>query len=156
MDLSMNFNIGAILLVPICTFIHELGHALFVKLIGGKVIQVEIGAGPVLFQIGSVAFKKMFFAGGYCSFEWPNDKTVSKFEKFLVFFGGVAMNALFIVILYFLRVHFHIKSDIIGHLNFINFFMIILCLVPFKLSIQNNRQIISDGKRIFELFSKNS
>lgn len=98
----------------------------------------------------------MFFVGGFCIFEWPNGKKVSKFEEFLVFFGGVAMNALFIVILYFLRVHFHIKSDIIGHLNFINFFMIILCLVPFKLSIQNNRQIISDGKRIFELFSKNS
>lgn len=152
----MNFNIGAILLVPICTFIHELGHALFVKLFGGKVIQVEIGTGPVLFQIGSVAFKRMFFVGGFCIFEWPNGKKVSKFEEFLVFFGGVAMNALLIVILYFLRVHFHIKSDIIGHLNFINFFMIILCLVPFKLSIQNNRQIISDGKRIFELFSKNS
>lgn len=81
----MNFNIGAILLVPICTFIHELGHALFVKLFGGKVIQVEIGTGPVLFQIGSVAFKRMFFLGGFCIFEWPNGKKVSKFEEFLVF-----------------------------------------------------------------------
>lgn len=123
---------------------------MFVKLIGGKVTRIDIGTGPIFFQIGLFHIKMLPFAG-FCGFQWPSDRTVNKFEQFLVLIGGVVMNALFAVILYFVSIHFHIKLSNIGYLIQINLIMIVVNLFPFRFSIGDLKHFPSDGKQILDL-----
>ena len=44
-------------------FIHELGHAFFVKLFGGIILKMEIGIGEPLFNIGKIQVNKFFYYG---------------------------------------------------------------------------------------------
>lgn len=143
-----NFLLSLILSL-LCIFIHELGHAFFVKINGGKVKNIQLGIGGEIFSIGIFSINRVFFIGGLCSWEWGNQQ-VSNFQKFFVYIGGVLFNGLFIGALFLFRILFNVESIYIGYLNFINFLLIILCLIP----IYYSKDLPSDGKQLIDLLKK--
>ncbi|MCI1590469.1 site-2 protease family protein [Heyndrickxia oleronia] len=150
MNVSLVSLLSGLILYPLSTFIHELGHAFFVKLNGGIVKGIQIGIGPKVFQIGKFSINRLFFIGGLCSYEWTNQH-VNNIQKFSVHIGGILFNALFIGFLFVIRIFFNVESVYIGYLNFINSLLIILCLIPMYYSAN----VPSDGQQLLDLFRKN-
>ncbi|MBM7646206.1 membrane-associated protease RseP (regulator of RpoE activity) [Scopulibacillus daqui] len=138
-----------LLLLPLTSLIHELGHAFFGKMFGGKVVEISLGYGPSLFKLGIFNINKFYFFWGYCRVILPDNNRIS---KFLFHIGGVLFNFLFLFFLYVLRVVFNVHSDYIGNLNIINFVMIMTCLIP----INYFDNTPSDGKRLLEIIKKDS
>lgn len=58
MDFVLSF-----VLFPICMVTHELGHVIGVKLVKGKVVCVELGAGKKLFTFRNIHFNLIPMAG---------------------------------------------------------------------------------------------
>ena len=71
-----------VLYMPIITFIHELGHALFVLLFGKEVREISLGYGKDLVRIKKFVVKRSFgWNGGYCS--WENIDSLAWYQKIL-------------------------------------------------------------------------
>jgi hypothetical protein len=93
------------------TILHEFGHFFFAKLFGGRVI-VHIGTGNVLFKIGSIRIRKLYFYDGWCEYVSVS-RGARKVEKVLVYLGGSLFNIISILVLNGLIM----KEFPINHLN---------------------------------------
>lgn len=143
MDFSFKYLLIAFIFFPICTMVHELGHAFFIKLWGWKVKKIQIGWGDTLISIGRLSINKIFFISGATSYERP-DK-VSKTKWAIVLLGGVIFNGFFIGVLYLVSLFF--KTEYIGIMNFLSCLYILWCLIPYT-DLQGRS---SDGKQLLSL-----
>ncbi|WP_053360657.1 hypothetical protein [Bacillus sp. FJAT-27251] len=78
-----------LLIYPVVSIVHTLGHAFFVRVFGGK-FKVEIGRGKVIFQRESFTIHRMYFLDSYVDYtplKWSNHIT-----HFFVHAGGVVFN----------------------------------------------------------------
>ncbi|MEN8200714.1 MAG: site-2 protease family protein, partial [Thermodesulfobacteriota bacterium] len=115
----MNTVASFIVVLGILIFVHELGHFLFAKLFGVRVLVFSLGFGPKLFSrtVGETEYViSAFPLGGYVKMfgENPDEqqeavgerevsfahKTV--WQRFLIVFAGPLFNLLFTVVLFFL------------------------------------------------------
>jgi regulator of sigma E protease len=109
--------LSAIILLGIIIFIHELGHFLFAKLMGVRVLKFSLGFGPKLIgkQHGDTEYRiSAIPLGGYVKMlgEMPGEElsdeekrfaytTQDVWKRFLIVFSGPLFNILFAVIIFF-------------------------------------------------------
>ncbi|MCM3741556.1 M50 family metallopeptidase [Oceanobacillus luteolus] len=60
LETIFGYSVAFFIFQPLNVFIHELGHAFFVKIYGGTIQKIEIGIGEHLFRIGKVQIKNNF------------------------------------------------------------------------------------------------
>ncbi|MBM7619172.1 membrane-associated protease RseP (regulator of RpoE activity) [Bacillus tianshenii] len=123
------FFVSFFLVLPMVTILHELGHFFFAKLFGGKVI-VHIGTGNVLFKIGSLRIRKLYFYDGWCEYITVS-KRAGKIEKALVYLGGSLFNLVSILILNGLIMEGMLEPNIlIYQFTYFSFYFVFFSLFP--------------------------
>ncbi|MGO4887924.1 site-2 protease family protein [Anaerobacillus sp. MEB173] len=85
-----------ITIVPLTTFIHELGHLFTAQMMAVKKLRLTIGTGPVLkrWQIYDFHFtlRLFFFIGGYATTD--SDKEIGRKRRAFIALGGPLLNGL--------------------------------------------------------------
>ncbi|MCA1319411.1 hypothetical protein LC085_05750 [Bacillus tianshenii] len=123
------FFVSFFLVLPMVTILHELGHFFFARLFGGKVI-VHIGTGNVLFKIGSLRIRKLYFYDGWCEYITVS-KRAGKIEKALVYLGGSIFNLASILILNGLIMEGMLEPNIlIYQFTYFSFYFVFFSLFP--------------------------
>lgn len=113
----MNSIISFIVVLGLLIFVHELGHFLFAKLFGVRVLKFSLGFGPKIFgrQYGETEYLiSAFPLGGYVKMcgENKNEQVAeddaphsfankSIWQRFLIVLAGPAFNLLFAVFVFF-------------------------------------------------------
>ena len=117
--------IGAIILLSVLVFVHEMGHLLAGLAVGIKAEAFSIGFGPILFkkEIKGIDFRfSVIPFGGYCKFkgEISEDGNVeegdflnmSPLKRIIVYFAGPFFNYLFAFLLLTILVSLPSKIDL--------------------------------------------
>lgn len=120
---------------PLVALIHEMGHAFFILLFGGKV-HLALGHGKKLFKIGIVSVHQIYFLDSfikYTKLKWGN-----RFTRFFVHAGGVIFNLGSVFLLNYL-VHQSILNE---HIFFYQFAYFSVWIATFSLVPVN----YGDGK----------
>ncbi len=125
----MNTIVSFIIVLGILIFVHELGHFLFAKLFGVRVLTFSLGFGPKVFSrvYGETEYQLSAFPlGGYVKMygENPNEQEEAAddaersfahkpvWNRFLIVFAGPLFNLLFsIVIFFFLFISMGVPED---------------------------------------------
>lgn len=113
----MNSLASFIVLLGLLIFVHELGHFLFAKLFGVKVLKFSLGFGPKVFgrQYGETEYLiSAFPLGGYVKMlgEQPDEEVVAEekersfsgkpiWQRMIVVAAGPVFNLLFALVLFF-------------------------------------------------------
>lgn len=87
--------ISLFVLLPMITIIHQLGHAFFVWIFGGKT-RLVIGTGKPLFSIGPVEIRRIYFWHAFNQFEKIEHDTTA--ARVLIYLGGPLFNLLSIFV----------------------------------------------------------
>lgn len=115
----MNTLLSFIVVLGLLIFVHELGHFIFAKLFGVRVLKFSLGFGPKVFgrTIGETEYViSAFPLGGFVKMfgENPDEQDVSAedrrvsfahkatWQRFLIVLAGPVFNLLFAVVLFFL------------------------------------------------------
>jgi regulator of sigma E protease len=115
----MNTLLSFIVVLGLLIFVHELGHFIFAKLFGVRVLKFSLGFGPKVFgrTIGETEYVVSAFPlGGFVKMfgENPDEQDVSAedrrvsfahkatWQRFLIVLAGPVFNLLFAVVLFFL------------------------------------------------------
>ncbi|WP_025783397.1 site-2 protease family protein [Sporosarcina sp. D27] len=104
----VGYIVALFIFQPLNVFIHEHGHAFFVKIFGGKVYKIEIGIGDPLFKIGSLQVNKQFFMFGICRGEYNSPDSTLLIEKIklsLIALGGIIFNLATILLLIVVKMY---------------------------------------------------
>ena len=90
------------LVLPLVSFVHQLGHSVMAIIFGGKV-DFTIGRGKTILKMGKFKIKSVYFLDSFCKYE--NLKNDSRISHAVVYAGGVLFNLLtiFIISLNFLK-----------------------------------------------------
>ncbi|MCM3757308.1 hypothetical protein M3197_07370 [Sporosarcina aquimarina] len=129
----IGYVIALFIFQPLNVFIHEIGHAFFVKIFGGNVFKIEVGVGEPLIRIGSIQINKQFFMFGICRCEYnPTDPSLlnEKVKLSFIALGGVIFNLMTIFILIALKLntthHHFLDSYFFGFTGF----LILSAIIP--------------------------
>ena len=113
--------LSAIILLGIIIFVHELGHFLFAKLMGVRVLKFSLGFGPKLIgkKYGDTEYLiSAIPLGGYVKMLGETEEDELKEEekpfaynlqpvwkRFFIVFSGPLFNILFAIVIFFFRNH---------------------------------------------------
>lgn len=152
MDLIVYYLIFIISLFIVIN-LHELGHYLFGKLLGYRLIMYRVGPLSFTYVNDKMQFEwiKNKGYGGLCAMIPPSNADFNNRKHLLYYAGGVLVNFLTgLMILFalpYVSSHYLIGSIYI--FSFSSLFLGVVNLIPFKTSGIN-----TDGKIIFELLKK--
>jgi membrane-associated protease RseP (regulator of RpoE activity) len=138
--------ISVIVSLTLITLIHELGHAFFASVFGGKVNKLIIGTGRTIFKFNKFYVKTAFFLGG--EFSHTNPKINNKLSNALIHLGGTFFNLLSALILFVLT-----YSGLIPNVHFANIlfeasmFFSIFNIIPLTMD-----GLDTDGKQLLQYF----
>lgn len=85
----LSLLLSLMFIYPIVSFIHEMGHAFFAWIFGGK-FTFSLGRGREIFKKGPFSLNIMYFLDSYC--EYANLRWNNRFTHFLVHAGGIIFN----------------------------------------------------------------
>ncbi|KAA0957579.1 hypothetical protein FQ085_05845 [Planococcus sp. ANT_H30] len=148
MNFLVNFIIIGLFIFPFVAFIHEIGHAFFLKLFGGKINGFSIGNGKILWKKNNFNIRNAYFAGGRVV---PNTiNGMSTTQKSFFFLGGVLFNLISALVLdvttgYELGVFRHYLDSFI----FVSYLNVFINLVPLTTIFGD-----TDGKKLVELYKR--
>ncbi|WP_039043462.1 site-2 protease family protein [Sporosarcina sp. ZBG7A] len=149
----IGYVIALFIFQPINVFIHENGHAFFVKIFGGNVFKIEIGIGEPLFNIGIIQVNKQFFMFGICRCEYnPTDpSSLNEKVKFsLIALGGIIFNLMTILILLAVKMNTTHNHFLDGYFFGFTGFLIVSALIPLTYSTGFK----SDGLMLLNIWRK--
>lgn len=86
---AWKFLWSLLVVFPLVTLIHELGHTFFIYLFGGKA-KFALGRGKRLFKIGMVSVHRIYFLDAFI--EYTKLKWSNRFTHFFVHAGGILFN----------------------------------------------------------------
>ncbi|AKD03658.1 site-2 protease family protein [Pontibacter korlensis] len=145
------FFLAFFLVLPIISFLHELGHVFFAWLMGGKNIKVTIGSGDRIFRLGMLEVRKYYFWYGLCSFD--NLKRNKRFSNILIFLGGVLFNAISTLVVIFLVEEKVLEEGMLTYqFTYFSMYYIFFALLPMPYPDGS----YSDGKVILDLIRNKS
>ncbi|MDG5473548.1 site-2 protease family protein [Jeotgalibacillus sp. ET6] len=145
MDFLMNFVIITLFIFPFIAFIHESGHAFFIKVFGGKISEFAIGIGDVLWQKNMFVINKAYFAGGRVV--TATEDLFSKSQKVFILLGGVIFNLISALALdLYTGYDFFVFRNYLDSFIFVSYLNVFINLIPF--TTINGK---SDGKKLVEL-----
>ncbi|PYZ96870.1 hypothetical protein CR205_14430 [Alteribacter lacisalsi] len=133
------------IVLPLVSFIHELGHYAVTRLFGGK-ISLTIGRGKLLFKLGGFELRRVYFVDSFCQIK--ELKVSNRLTHALVYLGGPLFNLLTIVI-----VNSLIHAGVIEpHMVFYQFAYFSLYFIFFALiPIEFGKGYPSDGKALYDV-----
>ncbi|TYR80761.1 hypothetical protein FZC66_10370 [Priestia megaterium] len=134
-----------LLVLPLVTLVHQLGHSVFALLFGGKV-DFTIGRGKTIFALGKLKIKSIYFLDSFCKYEklrWDN-----RFTHALVYAGGSIFNLLSIFAINGLIMMNVLHTNIFWY-QFVYFsvYYIVFSLLPIKYTEDSS----SDGRAIYDV-----
>lgn len=136
--------IFGLLILNIIVFIHELGHFIFAKIFGVKVLSFSIGMGPILFHktINDTDYRiSLLPLGGYCGMEGEEDfknaieNNLSSFPKHKNSLYGI--HPIKRAVIAFAGPFFNLMLAIFAYT--------IICMTPLDQVILSNKIIIPDS-----------
>ncbi|WP_432355588.1 site-2 protease family protein [Sporosarcina sp. A2] len=129
----IGYVVALFIFQPLNVFIHENGHAFFVKVFGGVVFKIEIGIGEPLFNIGFIQVNKQFFMFGICKCEYnPTDPTSinERVKLSLIALGGVIFNLITILILIAVKMYSAHHHFLDGYFFSFTGILVLSALIP--------------------------
>ncbi|KMK75212.1 membrane protein [Alkalihalobacillus pseudalcaliphilus] len=133
------------LILPIVSFIHQLGHWTMAKMLGGT-SDFVIGKGRKLFKIGPMTFKTIYFADSSCSYKGL--KKNSKLSHILVHSGGFIFNISSTLLLNgVIIMGFLPETAFFYQFGYFSMYYVFFALLPIKYSDTH----VSDGLAIYEI-----
>ncbi|MPM14209.1 hypothetical protein SDC9_60569 [bioreactor metagenome] len=152
-----------ILLMPILTFLHELGHAIVAILYTNDEVLIQIGNGTLDYNI---KIRRLYikFAGyksliqvAYGQVIWKNECT--KFRKIIITAAGPVVSVLVFllstIILYKFYYSLNYKYTIIlRSISFYSLIQFLITAIPLKYKFYPYKYMTSDGYKIVELIIK--
>ncbi|MEH7035887.1 site-2 protease family protein, partial [Priestia megaterium] len=118
------------LVLPLVSFVHQLGHSVMAIIFGGKV-DFTIGRGKTILKMGKFKIKSVYFLDSFCKYE--NLKNDSRISHAVVYAGGVLFNVLTIFIINGLIMANILPEDIFCY-QFVYFsvYYVIFSLLPIQ------------------------
>lgn len=141
----MDSIIDILVLLPLVLIIHELGHAFFVKIFGGKITNVVLGTGKRVLEIGIFRLNLFYCAGAGVFYR--EIKKDTKFTRILIILGGVIFNGATILIISLMGDVFLSENYLLMRIYVISWVALIYNLVPMRLLTGMN----SDGKQLIQI-----
>ncbi|MEK3908478.1 site-2 protease family protein [Oceanobacillus profundus] len=138
-----------LIIAPICTFIHELGHACGAKLVKADRIKINLGIGKRQWTSAmnnlELTWRSVYFIGGVTKTERErpyNNSEIIWITFFGPMFNGVAATFIYIIL--------EVNTNGLLQLFFwFNVWMAVVNLIPFKFKGKQ-----TDGFTIFRLISR--
>lgn len=147
----IGYIVGIFIFCPLNLFIHELGHAFFIKLFGGKIKHIHIGVGDSLFTFSKFIVHRSFFIFGFVEFDEDTLKIHNTTSNVLIGLGGVLFNALSLIVVIIIFNLYDPSNFLKGYYIGFTLTLILSALVPITYSDGTD----SDGKGVLKNFSKN-
>lgn len=146
MSFFVNFIIIGLFVFPFIAFIHETGHAFFLKLFGGKVNEFSIGNGKIRWKKNNFNIRTAYFAGGRVV---PNNiELMNTSQKSFFFLGGVIFNLISALILDMITGYeFGVFRHYLDSFIFVSYLNVFINLVPLTTTFGE-----TDGKKLIELY----
>ncbi|MEC3882260.1 site-2 protease family protein [Halobacillus sp. HZG1] len=143
-DIPM-FIINFFLILPLVTLVHETGHVLVARLFGGK-IRYCIGTGKLLFHVGPLEVRRMYFMEGWCQYEKLSyNKTWAHVSIYL---AGSIFNLAIILMLNVLITQDVLPVDLFFYqYSYFSVYFIFFSLFPYR----NGDGKPSDGMAIYDV-----
>ncbi|MBP2077811.1 site-2 protease family protein [Oceanobacillus polygoni] len=138
-----------LIIAPICTLIHELGHACGAKLVKADRIKLYLGIGKRQWTVAlydlELTFRSIYFVGGVT--ESKRDRPYKKSEIIWITFFGPMFNGVAATIIYIIHeVH---PNSFLQLLFWFNVWMAVVNMIPFKFKGKQ-----TDGFTIFNSISR--
>lgn len=148
MDFFSNLIVITLLIFPFIALIHELGHAFFLKLFGGRVKEFAIGNGDVLWKGNVFYIKTAYFAGGRVKAE--DIGVLNKNQKVLFYIGGVLFNLVSALASHVITgFEFFVFRNYLDSFIFVSYLNVLINLIPLNTVVG-----ATDGKQIVNLYRK--
>lgn len=148
MDFLVNFMIIGLFIFPFIALIHEIGHAFFLKIFGGKITEFSIGNGSVLWKKNNFNIRNAYFASGRVV---PNSiETMNTFQKSFFFLGGVIFNVISALLLHVITGYdFGVFRHYLDSFIFVSYLNVFINLIPLTTIFGD-----TDGKKLIKLYAK--
>lgn len=143
----IGYIVALFIFQPLSVLIHELGHAFFAKLFGGKIVKLEIGIGEPLFSLEKFQLNKYFFIMGYCSYE-SNLTEQNRIKLSLIALGGVFFNLATIVMLILIKLYTDHSHFLDGYFFGFTGILVLFSIIPVTYFTGD----ISDGKWLIKIW----
>lgn len=131
---------------------HELGHAVAAKLVGIRILEINIGAGPLLLRVrlgnGGWLLVRSVLLGG--SVRCAPSVRPRRIAEAVMLIGGAAGNVVFFFVFAFVSDAGWFSSAIMQQLAFSQLLLAGLNLIPLSLK-QDGRRMPSDGAQLLAL-----
>ncbi|RTQ92261.1 hypothetical protein [Lysinibacillus telephonicus] len=150
LEYIFNIFITLLIIFPLTIFIHELGHAFFLKIFKIPFNKIILGIGKELFSINKIQINTYYFLGGGCDYSLTN--RVHWFKYFLFSFGGILFNIISVCLVYYFSKDILFHSD--SFLSNISLLFIlissvsILNILPLRFTIFGKKMTF-DGYNMF-------
>lgn len=146
MSFFVNFIVIGLFIFPFIAFIHETGHAFFLKLFGGKINEFSIGNGKVLWKKNNFNIRNAYFAGGRVVPD--NIELMDTPKKSFFFLGGVIFNLISALMLDItIGYEFGVFRHYLDSFIFVSYLNVFINLVPLTTIFGD-----TDGKKLIELY----
>ncbi|GED49563.1 hypothetical protein CKN99_15955 [Carnobacterium maltaromaticum] len=143
MEIEINFQL--IFVLYLVLLIHELGHVIAIKLIGGDFLYVSLGHGPELWSFKKFRINKYFFIfRGYTGVNYKENQ--SKFELVFFFLNGILFSTVI-----WLIINLFWDNSFVQEFNFCFYVLSFTALLPINYPIGGNP---SDFKQVLDLYRK--
>jgi hypothetical protein len=151
-----------ILLMPILTFLHELGHAIAAILYTNDEVLIQIGKGTLDYniKIGRLYIKfagyKSLIQVAYGQVIWKNEST--KFRKIIIIVAGPTFSFLVFLLSTIILCKFSYSLNytyriILRSISFYSLMQFLITAIPLKYKFYPYKYMTSDGYKILELLS---
>ncbi|GAB1771770.1 site-2 protease family protein [Priestia megaterium] len=133
-----------LIVIPLVSVIHQLGHSLMAIILGGKV-DFTIGQGKTIFRWKKIKIKSIYFLHSFCIYE--KLKYDNRFTHACVYAGGTIANLASILLVYGLIMLGVLSKNLFSY-QFVYFsiYYIVFSLLPFEYSETS----LSDGRAIYD------
>jgi len=137
-----------LIISPLVTIIHELGHITAVKIFKHELSRVRIGSGKSIFSIGKVSVGMFFFHTG--SFHYKRGRAHHPVQKIIIMLAGPLANLMTALIAYAIMINFEmttfIRNIVLNDFFILSIYMTVINLLPVSFGKTN-----TDGKQILDL-----
>lgn len=142
------FFLSFFIVLPLVTILHQLGHMFFATLFGGKV-NMHLGTGKVLFKIGPLHIRRLYFYEGYFEYVAIANRE-SRWQLILIYLGGSMFNILSILLLNGLILFREIDPNIFTYqFVYFSFYFVFFSLFPVW-----HGEYPSDGMAVWNIIRK--